>query len=238
MLGGVVVWVMLARGMFGWELARYRRAAGPASRTPCNWWSAPSPRPRPVRIQAHGHASRAQPLSLLRIAPSRARFQEAYLAIQMERSFTKQQISKVYGNQSHLGSGMYGFEAASQYFFRSMPGSHAHRGGASCRAARRTPFSPILDPERAPNRRNLVLSEMEPTKPSRTRGRAGPRGAAWPAVAHGRRRAPSFQEECGAELDKHFGSEKCTRLGTASTPRSISTCSRSQSRHRQGRGRL
>ena len=43
--------------------------------------------------------------------------QEAYLAIQIERAFTKEQIFTLYGNQIYLGSGMYGFEAASQYFF-------------------------------------------------------------------------------------------------------------------------
>ena len=41
--------------------------------------------------------------------------QEAYLAIQIERAFTKEQIFTLYGNQIYLGSGMYGFEAASEY---------------------------------------------------------------------------------------------------------------------------
>ena len=43
--------------------------------------------------------------------------QEAYLAIQIERAFTKEQIFTLYGNQIYLGSGMYGFEAASQFYF-------------------------------------------------------------------------------------------------------------------------
>lgn len=45
------------------------------------------------------------------------KIQEAYLSIQIERSFTKQQIFTLYGNQIYLGHGMYGFEAASQFYF-------------------------------------------------------------------------------------------------------------------------
>jgi penicillin-binding protein 1A len=49
------------------------------------------------------------------------KLQEAYLAIQIERAFTKQQIFTLYGNQIYLGHGMYGFEAASQFYFSSTP---------------------------------------------------------------------------------------------------------------------
>ena len=45
------------------------------------------------------------------------KIQEAYFAIQIERSFTKEQIFTLYGNQIYLGSGMYGFEAAAEYYF-------------------------------------------------------------------------------------------------------------------------
>jgi len=69
----------------------------------------------PGRIHAD-HAVGAQPLSLLR-AHRDAQIQEAYLAIQIERAFTKQQIFTLYGNQIYLGSGQYGFEAASEYYF-------------------------------------------------------------------------------------------------------------------------
>src|SRR5580692_1367528 len=48
---------------------------------------------------------------------STRKIQEAYLAIQIERAFTKEQIFTLYGNQIYLGSGMYGFEAASEYYF-------------------------------------------------------------------------------------------------------------------------
>ena len=50
-------------------------------------------------------------------ARSIARLQEALLAIQIERRFTKPQIFTLYANQIFLGHGVYGFEAASEYYF-------------------------------------------------------------------------------------------------------------------------
>ncbi len=43
--------------------------------------------------------------------------QEAMLAIQIERRFTKPQIFTLYANQIFLGHGVYGFEAASEFYF-------------------------------------------------------------------------------------------------------------------------
>ena len=43
--------------------------------------------------------------------------QEAMLAIQIERRFTKPQIFTLYANQIALGHGVYGFEAASEFYF-------------------------------------------------------------------------------------------------------------------------
>ena len=64
------------------------------------------------------------------------KLQEAYLAIQIERAFTKQQIFTLYGNQIYLGSGQYGFEAALGILLqqaRQRP--DADRGGAAGGAA-------------------------------------------------------------------------------------------------------
>src|SRR5438270_844855 len=43
--------------------------------------------------------------------------QEAMLAIQIERRFTKPQIFTLYANQIFLGHGVYGFEAATEFYF-------------------------------------------------------------------------------------------------------------------------
>ena len=94
---------------------------------------------------------------------AKRKVQEAYLAIQIERAFTKQQIFTLYGNQIYLGSGMYGFEAASEYYFSKHAKDLTLTEAALLAGLPKGPvmFSPILNPERALSRRNLVLSEME-----------------------------------------------------------------------------
>ncbi len=54
------------------------------------------------------------------LSPDRSfhrKVQEAMLAIQIERRFTKPQIFTLYANQIFLGHGVYGFEAASEFYF-------------------------------------------------------------------------------------------------------------------------
>ncbi|MGA3010533.1 MAG: transglycosylase domain-containing protein [Terracidiphilus sp.] len=71
-------------------------------------------------IRSHGRAQGASTLTMqlarnLFLSSERTstrKIQEAFLAIQIERAFTKEQIFTLYGNQIYLGSGMYGFEAA------------------------------------------------------------------------------------------------------------------------------
>ena len=47
----------------------------------------------------------------------RRKLQEVFLSIQIEHTFTKQQIFTLYGNQIYLGHGVYGFEAGANYYF-------------------------------------------------------------------------------------------------------------------------
>ena len=52
------------------------------------------------------------------LSPDRSfhrKIQEALLAVQIERRFTKPQIFTLYANQIYLGHGVYGFEAASSF---------------------------------------------------------------------------------------------------------------------------
>src|SRR6516225_7897488 len=91
------------------------------------------------------------------------KIQEAYLAIQIERAFTKEQIFTLYGNQIYLGSGMYGFEAASEFFFSKHAKDLNLTEAALLAGLPKGPaaYSPLLNPEKALRRRNLVLSELE-----------------------------------------------------------------------------
>src|SRR3974390_805426 len=89
------------------------------------------------------------------------KLQEALLAIQIERHYTKQQIFTMYCNQIYLSHGNYGFEAASEYYFGKPVGKLALPEAALLAGMIRGPsYSPILHPQRALARRNLVLGLM------------------------------------------------------------------------------
>ena len=145
------------------------------------------------------------------------KIQEAYLAIQIERSFTKQQIFTLYGNQNYLGSGQYGFEAASQFYFSKHARNVTLTEAALLAGLPKGPvaYSPILYPERSLRRRNLVLSELESdgviTHAQAEQARSAPLGLhiAEPQGAV----APWFQEEVRRELDKRFGAEQVHEAG-------------------------
>ena len=145
------------------------------------------------------------------------KLQEAYLSIQIERSFTKEQIFTLYGNQIYLGSGMYGFEAASEYYFSKHAKELTLTEAALLAGLPKGPvaYSPILNPEKALRRRNLVLSEMESdgviTHAQAEESRKAPLGlhVAQPEMSV----APWFQEEVRRELEKRFGSEEVHEAG-------------------------
>lgn len=92
----------------------------------------------------------------------RRKINEAFLAVQIEKDFTKDQIFELYANQVYLGHGAYGVEAASRLFF----GKHAKDltlpEGALIAALIRSPmyYSPQNHPDRAKMRRDYVLGRM------------------------------------------------------------------------------
>jgi penicillin-binding protein 1A len=145
------------------------------------------------------------------------KIQEAYLAIQIERTFTKEQIFTLYGNQIYLGSGQYGFEAASEYYFSKHIKDLTLPEAALLAGLPKGPvaYSPILNPDKALKRRNLVLSEMEGdgkiTHAQADAAEQAPLGLniAQPDGAV----APWFQEEVRRELEKQFGSDQVHEAG-------------------------
>lgn len=176
-------------------------------------------------IRSHGRAQGASTLTmqlarnlfLSSDRTARRKIQEAYLAIQIERTFTKEQIFTLYGNQIYLGSGMYGFEAASEYFFSKHAKDLTLTEAALLAGLPKGPvaYSPILNPERALKRRNLVISEMESdgviTHAQAAAAREMPLGLhiAEPEGAV----APWFQDAARHELDKRFGEDQVHESG-------------------------
>jgi penicillin-binding protein 1A len=176
-------------------------------------------------LRAHGRAQGASTLTMqlardLFLSPERSwqrKIQEAYLAIQIERSFTKQQIFTLYGNQIYLGSGQYGFEAASQFYFSKHATDLSLTEAALLAGLPKGPsaYSPLINPEKSLRRRNLVISEMESdgmiTHVEAQQARSTPLGL---HIAEQQSAvAPWFQEEVRQELDKRFGSEQVHEAG-------------------------
>jgi len=143
--------------------------------------------------------------------------QEAYLAIQIERTFTKEQIFTLYGNQIYLGSGMYGFEAASEFYFSKHAKDLNLTEAALLAGLPKGPsaYSPILNPEKALRRRNLVLSEMESDGiiPHTAAEDARHMGLGLRLSQPQSSVAPWFQEEVRRELEKQFGTEQVHEAG-------------------------
>jgi penicillin-binding protein 1A len=90
------------------------------------------------------------------------KIQEMLLAIQIERRFTKSQIFTLYANQIYLGHGVYGFEAASQFYFSKPAKQLTLEEAALLAGLPKSPayYSPVAHPDRALKRRNLVLNSM------------------------------------------------------------------------------
>jgi penicillin-binding protein 1A len=99
------------------------------------------------------------------LSPDRSfhrKIQEALLAIQIERRFTKDQIFTLYANQIYLGHGVYGFEAASEYYFSKPAKQLTIPEAALIAGLPKSPanYSPINHSDRALHRRNLVINAM------------------------------------------------------------------------------
>ncbi|MGA2982979.1 MAG: PBP1A family penicillin-binding protein [Terriglobia bacterium] len=147
----------------------------------------------------------------------RRKIQEALLAIQIERYFTKSQIFTMYANQVDLGHGNFGFEAAAQFFFGKHLNDLTLPEAALLAGIPRTPtaYSPIVHPELARRRRNQVLLAMYETgKINSTQlhdAVAAPLGLniqRWNYTI-----APYFVEEVRQFLERKYGPEAVREKG-------------------------
>jgi penicillin-binding protein 1A len=149
------------------------------------------------------------------LSPDRSfhrKVQEAMLAVQIERRFTKPQIFTLYANQIFLGHGVYGFEAASEFYF-SKPAKKLTLAEAALLAGLpKGPgiYSPINHPDKATRRRNLVINAMledgKITAPLAADARSAP------LVLHLQHDpnslAPYFVEEIRRYLENKFGADQ------------------------------
>lgn len=90
------------------------------------------------------------------------KIKEAILAIQLERRYTKDELLSLYLNQIYFGSGAYGVESAARLFF-GIPASQMDLSQCALIAGLpKAPsrYSPLINPDLAKKRRNLVLGIM------------------------------------------------------------------------------
>jgi penicillin-binding protein 1A len=142
---------------------------------------------------------------------------QAFLAVELEKRLTKQQILAMYCNLVFLGHGNYGMESAARAYF-----GHGVRDLALAEAAtlagivqRPSQFSPYRHPDRVVTRRNYVLQQMLEN------GWIGPEehreAIASPlTVVRHRERAevgPFFAEEVRKTLEGRYGEDRLYQEG-------------------------
>src|SRR6201998_1980038 len=146
----------------------------------------------------------------------RRKIQETLLALQIERHYSKQQIFTMYCNQIYLSHGNYGFEAASEYYFGKPVGKLTLPEAALLAGMIRGPsYSPILHPQRALARRNLVLDLLERAGkvPAPQAKQAIAQPLALPLQAPRNTLAPYFVEEIRKYLESTYGTEMVHQRG-------------------------
>ncbi|MBX6360263.1 MAG: PBP1A family penicillin-binding protein [Acidobacterium ailaaui] len=145
------------------------------------------------------------------------KLQEVLLSIQMEHAFTKQQIFTLYANQIYLGHGMYGFEAGAQYYFSKHAKDLTLPEAALLAGLPKGPveYSPILNPEKAFRRRNMVINAMledgKITAAQANVARAAPLGLHLQPPANSV--APWFVEAVRRELEQKLGTDQVHEAG-------------------------
>ena len=144
------------------------------------------------------------------------KIQEALLALQIERHYSKEQIFTMYCNQIYLSHGNYGFEAAAEYYFGKPVGKLNVQESALLAGLIRGPsYSPILHAPRALARRNLVLELMarsgKITEAQSKQAIAQPMGLHLQAPRN--TLAPYFVEEIRKYLESTYGTEMVHQRG-------------------------
>ncbi len=90
------------------------------------------------------------------------KFQEWVTATKLEHNYSKEEIMAMYLNTVPFGSSAFGIKSAAQTFFNKAPDSLNLEEAALMAGVVNAPtrYSPVRNPERALQRRNLVLSKM------------------------------------------------------------------------------
>ncbi|MFN7965205.1 MAG: PBP1A family penicillin-binding protein [Acidobacteriota bacterium] len=143
--------------------------------------------------------------------------QEAYLALKLEKTYSKEEILTLYCNGIYLGHGQYGVEAAARFFFDKTAAQLTLPEAAMLAGLTQSPesLSPLRHPERALQRRNHVLERMVVEgfldRTAAETAKQAPLGLATKRPV--REFAPYFIEEVRRGLLERFGEDGLYRGG-------------------------
>jgi penicillin-binding protein 1A len=147
------------------------------------------------------------------------KIKEWLLALQLEKRFTKREIFAFYANQSNLGPGIYGVEAAARAYFGKPARDLTLAEAASIAATFQTParLSPFANPGQNVARRNTVVLRRMVAEGFITEALAAEAAAqpldVQPAPAAGRALAPYFAEEIRQRLERSYGADALYQAG-------------------------
>jgi penicillin-binding protein 1A len=145
----------------------------------------------------------------------RRKFKEVFLALRLEREFSKQEILTLYLNRIFLGQRAYGVGAAAQVYFDKQPGELTLAEAALIAGLPRSPSvdNPVASVARARDRRAYVLRRMVETAKISAAERSAAEGELIVARIHGpvvELDAPFVAEMARLEMVERFGDAALT----------------------------
>lgn len=91
------------------------------------------------------------------------KIKEAYIAKELERQYTKQEILGMYLNQIYFGNGVYGVQSAAKMYFDKDVQELTVAEAATLAAIPKAPnyYNPFVNPDANKERREVVIDQME-----------------------------------------------------------------------------
>ncbi len=162
----------------------------------------------------------------------RRKLREAYLAWQLERHYSKDELLALYLNQTYYGNFAFGMEAAAQIFF-GKPAAQMSRGECTLLAGLvqyPTGYNPLVEPETAKARQLTVLRLMKDAGFIDERRRPKKSAASRCVIARDSLtlRRPTLSCTCRICSCSRLAPSGCARAVCALPPRSTQASSRPQ----------
>lgn len=171
---------------------------------------------REMKIAQGGSTITQQLAKMLFLKPEKTltrKIKEALLSIKIEKRYTKDEILGLYLNQAYFGTRAYGIEAASQVYFGKSVKNLTVGDAALLATLPKSPshYSPFKNPEKALERRSMVLKQMLSHGFINKAQYAEAEREPLPKVPHFRRyEAPYFIEMLRQELEPKFNNDLYT----------------------------